>query len=392
MNAASVLFAENANEGLEMSPLCGLGWWRGEGGGGRVMKKSVCVVGLFFTGASAFAGISQSTLVSPGGFVQAGADPGTSGGIAWPGLDLDAAINGADSSFAEGSFSGLATITRFAAASGGSVSNSAHGLVGMGYLIFEASNSAPNNSPFPFAMANGGWKETFTVSNPAHTGEAGFLQFGINAAAFLRATGLAGAAVVRVTAYKDNVQLMVNPFFSPGNSNVLSTDRQYGNWSVASVGTTVEESIHDDATFAVPITFGTPFTLGVYAWSVAGMRASGGNGEVSTALVDNSVVRWGGILNVIAGSTPVTGSTVTGSTGKDWGPGTIPPDPCPGDFNNDGVVDDADFVIFAAGYNLLLCEDPAMTDGCPADMNGDLLVDDADFSLFVVAYNELVCV
>lgn len=64
---------------------------------------------------------------------------------------------------------------------------------------------------------------------------------------------------------------------------------------------------------------------------------------------------------------------------------------CPSDFNSDGLVDDADFTIFVAGYNILDCADPAMPPGCPADINGDGLVDDADFTLFVGAYNELVC-
>ena len=64
---------------------------------------------------------------------------------------------------------------------------------------------------------------------------------------------------------------------------------------------------------------------------------------------------------------------------------------CPADLNGDGVVDDSDFVIFAAAYNLLDCADPAMPVGCPADLNLDGLVDDADFVLFVVAYDALVC-
>ena len=55
------------------------------------------------------------------------------------------------------------------------------------------------------------------------------------------------------------------------------------------------------------------------------------------------------------------------------------------------VVDDADFVVFAAAYNLLLCSDPAMASGCPADLNKDGVVDDADFVLFAAAYNELLC-
>ncbi|MBN8599366.1 MAG: hypothetical protein J0L78_16970 [Planctomycetes bacterium] len=64
---------------------------------------------------------------------------------------------------------------------------------------------------------------------------------------------------------------------------------------------------------------------------------------------------------------------------------------CAGDLNGDGLVDDADFVAFASGYNLLLCDDPWMPVGCPADLNNDNAVDDADFSLFVGAYDELVC-
>lgn len=64
---------------------------------------------------------------------------------------------------------------------------------------------------------------------------------------------------------------------------------------------------------------------------------------------------------------------------------------CPGDLNNDGVVDDSDFVIFAAAYNILDCADPSMPVGCSADLNSDTFVDDADFVIFAAAYNELNC-
>ena len=64
---------------------------------------------------------------------------------------------------------------------------------------------------------------------------------------------------------------------------------------------------------------------------------------------------------------------------------------CPGDLNADGYVDDADFSIFAAAYNLLDCADPAMLPGCPADLNSDGAVDDADFTIFAPAYDTLVC-
>lgn len=345
--------------------------------------------------AAASAGISQSTLVSPGGFLQAGCDPGpTGGGFFWPGYDLAGAVGGAGSMLNESSFAGLSVAANSASSSATNLNNNSSGTAGMGYVLINAFNNAPNSNQGPIGAINGGWKETLTVSNPSHTGEAGYLIFGVSASGFLKATGFAGAASVRVTAYKNDAQLMVNQYFSPGNSDLLSTDRQYGNWAIATYGNpnVDSKSFNDSVTMAVPFTFGTPFTLGVYAWGKAGMRSSSGVAGNSTALIENGKVRWGGILNVLAGGNSVTAtSTVSGSSGKDWGPGTQPPDPCPGDLNNDGFVDDADFVIFVSAYNILDCADPSMPPLCPADMNGDGFVDDADFVLFVAAYNNLVC-
>lgn len=80
------------------------------------------------------------------------------------------------------------------------------------------------------------------------------------------------------------------------------------------------------------------------------------------------------------------GQTAIGKTGD--APGVCG---CAADFNGDNQVDDADFVVFAAAYDLLDCSDPSMPLGCPADLNSDFLVDDSDFVLFVAAYNALIC-
>lgn len=71
---------------------------------------------------------------------------------------------------------------------------------------------------------------------------------------------------------------------------------------------------------------------------------------------------------------------------------------CACDLNGDTFVDDADFIIFAAAYNDLICPPPprpaGFTDrhaGCPADFDGNSLVDDADFIVFASAYNDLIC-
>jgi len=64
---------------------------------------------------------------------------------------------------------------------------------------------------------------------------------------------------------------------------------------------------------------------------------------------------------------------------------------CLGDLNGDFLVDDADFVMFAGAYDILVCPtNPALT-CCPADLNHDGLVDDADFVLFAAAYDALLC-
>lgn len=72
------------------------------------------------------------------------------------------------------------------------------------------------------------------------------------------------------------------------------------------------------------------------------------------------------------------------------GDGAVPNN-CPCDLNHDGLVNDDDFVIFVAAYNLLDCTDPTMPAGCPADFNADQLVNDDDFVIFVPAYNALEC-
>ncbi|MGH7244033.1 MAG: hypothetical protein ACREJD_11490 [Phycisphaerales bacterium] len=63
--------------------------------------------------------------------------------------------------------------------------------------------------------------------------------------------------------------------------------------------------------------------------------------------------------------------------------------PCPGDLNNDDVVDDSDFVLFSSAYDALTC--PASPASCPGDLNADTFVDDSDFVLFAAAYDALVC-
>ncbi len=76
----------------------------------------------------------------------------------------------------------------------------------------------------------------------------------------------------------------------------------------------------------------------------------------------------------------VAGTTLAGSTILQL---TVVPGSCPCDLNLDTMVDDSDFVIFAAAYNELLT--------MAADFNGDGLTDDSDFVIFATAYDQLAC-
>lgn len=69
----------------------------------------------------------------------------------------------------------------------------------------------------------------------------------------------------------------------------------------------------------------------------------------------------------------------------------LPPPDCAADQNNDRVVDDSDFVVFASAYELFDCADPHMPQSCPADLNRDSFVNDADFVAFAAAYEAFMC-
>lgn len=93
--------------------------------------------------------------------------------------------------------------------------------------------------------------------------------------------------------------------------------------------------------------------------------------------------------------TPIAGDEISKET-TDFGVGfgrmmTLEKWVRTGDFNNDGLVDDNDFQIFAVAYDILDFADASMPAGCPADITRDGLVDDTDFTRFVVAYDSLVC-
>jgi len=131
---------------------------------------------------------------------------------------------------------------------------------------------------------------------------------------------------------------------------------------------------NDSGNITLYVTGGSGTTLRWLTGSCAGALAGTGDGlSIASPLVTTTYfARW----ETACGVSTCTSVTVNVKA-------------CPADLNCDEQVDDSDFVIFLAAYNILDCNE--MLPDCPADLNRDLGVDDADFVIFLGAYNELVC-
>ena len=135
---------------------------------------------------------------------------------------------------------------------------------------------------------------------------------------------------------------------------------------------------------------GEPVLDGSGGASVGGGTVSGAAGLLASPSDGSDVVlRIEGVQASDAGEYTVEFSNACNTTSS-W-QAAVTVNTCPGDLNADGLVNDTDFEMFAAAYDTMLCDDPAMPVGCLSDWNGDGVVDDDDFQIFVVAYGGMVC-
>ncbi|MFO0832424.1 MAG: hypothetical protein U0637_11375 [Phycisphaerales bacterium] len=338
---------------------------------------------------------SQATAPAPGGFAQAGAYPSSNGclGSVLPGEDMSLCGQGAD--FHQQAFTGNASASASAANNtpgpNGPINQSIAGTAGLGSVRAQGSNAYTDYANFATAAFQGGWNELFTVNHPALNGQGGFLVFQLRARGQLHTQGLSGSALVEVTPYKDHAALQTNPYFDPSGSDIVGTTYQYGRWGLASFGLPDNRAVDATVTMSVPITFGTPFTLGVYARAFATQRSSGGFNDPSSDWLDFSQhgVEWAGITAVRnAGGSVVSGVTIVSGSGVDW---NSPVGACDSiDFNGDGLFPDTadidDFLtVFSGG--------PCSTGTCAdIDFNNDgLFPDTADIDSLLSVFSGGAC-
>ena len=267
----------------------------------------------------------QSSIGSPGGFIQTGATGDGFGYGIIPGADMQNLFSDPGSDFHEQAFSGAGLASQAATFSGGPITNSATGSASLGQVKMQADNTAPNNSSFPGGRTNGGWKDTLTVvpNNPTQNGLPAHYVFTLDVSGFLSASGFAGSAGLGTAIYKDGVEPDQEPFWDPGSSDPLSTDRQRAHWGVSS-SPDVNRNFSSTVTLSVPITLGTPFELGVYGFGTAGMRSQSSVGGSSSSLLSvQNTINWGGTEGVFLGD-PVNDLleaqdyTLTSASGTDW--------------------------------------------------------------------------
>lgn len=162
--------------------------------------------------------------------------------------------------------------------------------------------------------------------------------------------------------------------------------------SPSSVRLTFSENMNLSAANFQVLRNGSPLPF-TYSWSLSTLTATlQFESKLSPAAytvqtlgsptsVATSVALDGDIANANLASSLPSGNGAPGG-GMSYNFGVVA-GTCPADLNNDGAVDDADFVLFASAYDVFAT--------MAADINGDGQTDDGDFVLFASAYDLLAC-
>jgi len=245
--------------------------------------------------------------------------------------------------------------------------NSASSSAGPKAVHLDATNASAVQSDFAAGMANAGFTEQVTL-----TGGTGTAVWVIPIEVFgtLKASGLGADATLNVAAYKDRLGLgaetpspgdVADAIFVALNSPIFrgiapgsSTDLENVAWTADDRGpgdpmTLQTLAVSDTVWFAVPITFGTAFDLGIFANVRAGELASGaGTDPNSTSLDFHDTIFWGGPGYIVTdgGEGPITRDfRITTATGTDLS--------TPFSDGGAGVPEPAEWTLLLAGFGLL---------------------------------------
>lgn len=216
--------------------------------------------------------------------------------------------------------------------------------------------------------------------------------------------GFLPGTVATMQVYRDELYVGLGSTWAGGDPHTV-----FARWSDAPTAWVAQQPVSRPVNKGLSLTVAAAaasgFTGVSYQWKHNGANVSNGPGGASPG--GGTVSGASGPIAGTSNGSPVT-LTIAGVQASDAGeytivfttstcgtsestPATITVNTCPSDLNGDGFVDDADFNLFVAAYDRLLCTASGMPPWCPSDFNGDNLVDDADFVLFAAAYSRIVC-
>ena len=177
-----------------------------------------------------------------------------------------------------------------------------------GVIKLHASDNGPNPGGFYAGMAEGGWSDSLTFIDPAHTGQIGHATFMFNIDGQLDASGNEGFADFKLFPFENGA------LTSPG-------DGFAHDWNVqTSVNLlTSSKTVHLTLFSLVTFKFGTAFRYDVYGLATAGRRAANADTHVSKSTVDFfNTVTFGGLEEVTVGGSPDLNYSIQSTSGMDW--------------------------------------------------------------------------
>jgi hypothetical protein len=327
-----------------LSAIASVGAW-------AVPGQSTTPTGAAFTSACAGNGYSGSTSV--GNAINNGVSTSSGSGAFISSLTCVTNTSGVGGQATTG------TLSSASAYNGHAYSNSASAIAQPGVIKLQSTNTGSSASAFPGAGAQGGWNETFTPVGGGANGTPGILVVPMHVSGHMESNGVGANGLFEIGAYRNNAFMQpygnainqasynvfqaLNSAFNP-HINQMSVavgtvlfgwDYQmkpygavdYGPGALTTTSLVIDEVVH----FAIPITWGQSFLLGIYAMTSSGETASGGAVVLNTASAEfQNTVFWTGDYYALAADGsggPITGFSLTSGSGIDYSMSFEAPEP-----------------------------------------------------------------
>ncbi len=233
-----------------------------------------------------------------------------------------------------------ATVSNSGVYNGIDWSNVAYAYASPGHIAISGANQGANAVPFPGSASTAGWNDTYTIGSG---GGSAIWVYPVWLSGAMSASGARSAARMQLGVYRNYQRLQAS-----GNSanqtayniflanNVIRNGDILFSWDSQKVAFGVADDGPGDpltslnvarfVTFAIPITLGTSFEMGVYMNQVVGESSAGSEGGPNSAESDFShTAVWGGPGYLLMPDDSINRDfTITAQSGFDYNQSFVP--------------------------------------------------------------------